>query len=375
MICVLPLPALSSVRNFAASTVNRRGRTMNIRRRGFLAGLAATSLVPITARGMVAPDVVAATPPQPAPLLPDALHKGSRIGIACPASGVTRRELQEFEVFCNTHGFTMVLGRNVARNNGYLSAPDKDRADEFMELTDNPQVDAIVCARGGYGVMRILPMLDFGAIGQARKPIIGFSDITALLIAANQMANMVTYHGPVATSTFDEFTLSCLRSVLFEGGHDTSAPFTFSDKRLTVINDGLGRGRLTGGNLAMVAATLGTRYEIDTRGAILFMEEINEEPYKIDRMLTQLWLAGKLQTAAGIALGNFKNCEAKSQSITEPSFTLKQVLDDRLKDLGIPVVYGLPFGHVRSKLTLPLGIMAELDATNKTLRILKDAVA
>lgn len=375
MISDQSLPATSSVRNFAVSTVIWRGRTMDIQRRRFLAGLAATSMVPIAARGFVTPDVLSVAPPLPSPLLPDALHKGSRIGVACPASGVTRRELQEFEAFCNTHGFTMVLGRNVAKSTGYLSAPDKDRADEFMELTDNPQVDAIVCARGGYGVMRILPMLDFSAIAQAKKPIIGFSDITALLIAANQMANMVTYHGPVATSTFDEFTLGCLRSILFEGGHETNAPFTFSDKRLTVINEGLGRGRLTGGNLAMVAATLGTRYEIDTRGAILFLEEINEEPYKIDRMLTQLWLAGKLQSAAGLALGNFKNCEAKSKSITEPSFTLTQVLDDRLKDLGLPVIYGLPFGHVRSKLTLPLGIMAELDATNRTLRILKDAVA
>jgi muramoyltetrapeptide carboxypeptidase len=124
----------------------------------------------------------------------------------------------------------------------------------------------------------------------------------------------------------------------------------------------------------VVTSTLGTRYEIDTQGAILFLEEVNEEPYQIDRMLTQLWLAGKLQQAAGIALGNFRNCEAKKKSITQPAQPLVQVLQDRLSDLGVPVVYGLPFGHVKSKLTLPLGVPAELDATNKTLRLLSEAV-
>jgi muramoyltetrapeptide carboxypeptidase len=125
----------------------------------------------------------------------------------------------------------------------------------------------------------------------------------------------------------------------------------------------------------MVVSTLGTRYEIDTRDAILFLEEINEEPYRIDRMLTQLWLAGKLQTCKAIAFGNFRNCEAKGISITGPSFTLEHVFHERIAPLGVPAIYGLPFGHVKSKLTLPIGIQAELDATKKQLTLLEPATA
>jgi len=311
----------------------------------------------------------------PAPAL---LEPGARVGIASPASGVTKRDLRGFLTVCESYGFEPVLGRNVDHRDGYLSAPDQDRADEFMEFIEDPTIDAVICSRGGYGVMRILPMLDFGAIREANKMIMGFSDITSLLIAANQLSGIVTYHGPVASSTFDAFTVDSFRQTVLAGqaegasvaGTPSEEVWSFQDDRLTVIQKGLGRGRLTGGNLAMIVATLGTAYEIDTTGAILFLEEINEEPYRIDRMLTQLWLAGKLQSCAGIALGNFKNCEAKGISISGPSFTLREVIEERTTDLGIPVIYGLPFGHVKSKLTLPVGMQAELDATNKRLRLL-----
>jgi len=304
-----------------------------------------------------------------------ALQAGARIGIAAPASGVTKRELKGFLNICETEGFEPVLGRNIDHSIGYLSASDQERADELMAFIEDPTIDAIVCARGGYGVMRILPMLDYRAIADANKMIMGFSDITSLLIAAHQLSGIVTYHGPVASSTFDPFTVQSFRTTILGQppvmeGAGGDVLWTFTDDRLTVLQSGFGRGRLTGGNLAMVVATLGTAYEIDTRGAILFLEEINEEPYRIDRMLTQLWLAGKLQTCAGIALGNFRNCEAKGISISGPSFTLREVIDERTRDLGIPVVYGLPFGHVKSKLTIPVGLRAELDASNKTLRVL-----
>jgi len=305
-------------------------------------------------------------------VLPKGLQAGARIGVACPASGVSVNELRVFEKLCLSEGYTPVMGRNIQKSIGYLSAPDQDRADEFMEFIENPEIDAIICARGGYGVMRILPMLDYKSIGQARKPIVGFSDITALLISANQLGHVVTFHGPVATSTFDSFTINSFKEVLQASSDDTTPEF--SSPKITTITPGVASGRLTGGNLAVVAATLGTNYEINTRGAILFLEEINEEPYQIDRMLTHLWLAGKLQVCAGIAFGNFRNCEAKEKSISYPPHSLMRVLQDRTADLGIPVVYGLPFGHVKSKLTLPLGVRAELDATNKSLRILDHAV-
>ena len=242
-----------------------------------------------------------------------------------------------------------------------------------MTLVQDPAVDAIVCARGGYGVMRILPMLDFGAIRDSQKIIMGFSDITALLVAVNQIGQMVTFHGPVASSTFDPFTVESLSAVAMVS--ETTTPLlTVQDQSITTLGQGSARGRLTGGNLAMLVSTLGTRYEVDTTNAILFLEEISEEPYRIDRMLTQMWLAGKLQSCRGIAIGAFRDCESKGGCIPGPSMTLLQVLEERIGSLGIPAVYGLPFGHVRSKLTLPLGVMAELDATKKSLRLLGRAV-
>ena len=358
-------------------------QVMSLKRRDFLRSIAATSVVAGAGSGIIKgaqPEPLSAPKPvrSPSPL-PARLERGARVGVASPASGVTKREMKGFFRMCESYGFEPVLGRNINHRDGYLSAPDQDRADEFMAFIEDPTIDAIICGRGGYGVMRILPMLDYGAIGQANKMIMGFSDITSLLIAANQLSGIVTYHGPVASSTFDPFTIDSFRQTVLagqpEGGSTAGEPdpevWSFSDERLTTIQTGHGRGRLTGGNLAMIVATLGTAYEIDTQGAILFLEEINEEPYRIDRMLTQLWLAGKLQSCAGIALGNFKNCEAKGISISGPSFTLREVIEERTKDLGIPVVYGLPFGHVKSKLTLPVGMQAELDATNKRLRLLR----
>lgn len=305
-------------------------------------------------------------------VLPRGIRAGSTVGIVCPASGATAQDVADFAALCRDWGVKVKLGKNISRRSGYLSAPDEDRASELMGFIEDPEVDAVICARGGYGVMRILPMLDFTAIRQAGKIIMGFSDITALLIAAHQLSGIVTFHGPVASSTFDPFTVQSLQEVvLTESG---SSLTTFSNTRLTVIGEGTAQGRLTGGNLALVVSTLGTKFEIDTTDAILFLEEVNEEPFRVDRMLTQLWLAGKLQAARAIALGNFRDCEARGTSISGPSFSLSQVFEERLASLGIPVVYGLPFGHVKSKLTLPLGVNAELNASARTFRVLEPAV-
>ena len=325
------------------------------------------------AAGTSLPAVARESSQQPlARVLPKGIRPGSTVGIVCPASAASTSDIAEFAALCKEWGVRVKLGKNISRRNGYLSAPDEDRASEFMGFIEDPEVDAVVCARGGYGVMRILPMLDFSAIRQAGKIIMGFSDITALLIAAHQLSGLVTFHGPVASSSFDSFTVQSLQETVLPDSNPTRASFT--NNRLTVIRDGVAQGKLTGGNLALVVSTLGTRFEIDTQDSILFLEEVNEEPFRVDRMLTQLWLAGKLQAAKGIALGSFRDCEARGTSITGPSFSLSQVFEERLASLGIPVVYGLPFGHVRSKLTLPLGVNAELDATSRTFRVLETAV-
>lgn len=344
-----------------------------MRRRSFIQTFAAALATPAFGKGLVAQ---ASEPTHATPLarvLPRGLRPGSTVGIVCPASGANTADIQEFVDVCRFWGVKVKLGKNISKRSGYLSAPDQDRASEFMQFIEDPEVDAVVCARGGYGVMRILPMLDFTSIRQAGKIIMGFSDITALLIAANQLSGMVTFHGPVASSSFDEFTLKSLRETVVT--ETVQAPSAFTNQKLTTIAPGIAQGKLTGGNLALVVSTLGTKYEIDTTDSILFLEEVNEEPFRVDRMLTQLWLAGKLQSCKGIALGNFRDCEARGSSISPVSYSLEQVLVQRLASLGIPVVYGLPFGHVRSKLTVPLGVQAELDATSKSLRILEPAVS
>jgi muramoyltetrapeptide carboxypeptidase len=314
-------------------------------------------------------------------LLPSALKKGSTIGITAPASGVDNAEIQEGVALLKASGYSIVLGNTLTRKHGYLSAPDVDRASEFMEFIERPDIDCILCARGGYGVMRILPMLDFGVIRANPKIIIGYSDITALLVAITKLSNVITYHGPVASSTFDSFTVDYFKKALHlneprEALKDEEfTPISFSDSRMSTLSKGIAKGRLTGGNLSMIVATLGTPYEIDTKDSLLFLEDIAEEPYRIDRMLTQLWLAGKLQQCSGIILGQFKNCEAKRIPGFEVSFSLQQVLESRITSLGIPAVYGLPIGHVKSKMTIPLGVMAELDAGNKTFTILERPVS
>ena len=309
--------------------------------------------------------------------LPEGIRKGQTIGVVAPASGVMPKEVKDFVSLCDQWGVNVKLGANIGKRSGYLAASDQARADELMRFVEDTSIDAIVSGRGGYGVMRILPMLDFASIKQAGKLIMGFSDITALLIAVNQLSGLVTYHGPVASSTFDAFTTASVTNVLrqVEGAPaNTDTAAMYCDARLKVLHGGTATGRLTGGNLTMIVSTLGTPYEIDTRGAVLFLEEISEEPYRIDRMLTQLRLAGKLQSCAAIAIGHFRDCENRPGRFPEPSYSLSHVLQELIGDLGIPAVYGLPFGHVRSKLTIPLGIQAELNATDRSLRLMEPAV-
>lgn len=304
-------------------------------------------------------------------LLPLSPYSTRTIGIAAPASSVTTAETSQFVALCNSWGYKVKYGRNVSRRMGYLSAPDEERATEFMELINDPDVGAIVCGRGGYGVMRILPMLDYAAIRRSRKVIMGFSDITALLLAIYRNSRLLTFHGPVASSTFNALTTASMAPVFLP---NTNNPTPTNSNDIVSITDGVARGRLTGGNLSMIVATLGTAYEIDTQGSILFLEETSEEPYRIDRMLTQLWLAGKLQSCNGIAIGVFRDCEAKGSARKNLNHSLAQVLNDRIRSLNIPSVYGLPFGHVKSKLTLPVGGEAELNAGTGTLTLLSPTI-
>ncbi|MDB5033893.1 MAG: Muramoyltetrapeptide carboxypeptidase [Chlorobi bacterium] len=322
-------------------------------------------------------------PPALALLKPPALVAGSTIALVAPASGVSRAEAVDAAASLRNLGFNVKMGEYLTASFGYLAAEDSKRATEFMKFVRDPEVNCIMAVRGGYGVMRILPLLDFAAIRANPKVIMGYSDITALVNPIFQRAGLVAFHGPVATSTFDPYTLDSFRRTVMSaapaGQFEQSGEFqgsVFSEARAATIVPGKAQGRLVGGNLSLVTALMGTPYEIDTAGKILFIEEVEEPPYHIDRMLTQLALGGKLQSAAGVAIGRFNKCEGPMRSGEfRMSLSIEQIVRGILEPLKIPTVYGLAIGHIKSKLTVPVGALATLDASAKTIRIDEAAVS
>ncbi len=318
-------------------------------------------------------------------VLPPSLAKGSVVAITAPASGIRASELSDGIRFLEAQGMKVVLGKCISPSLHYLSAPDNQRADEFNEFIQRDDVDAILCARGGYGVARILPLIDYEAARLKAKVIMGYSDITALLIAVFQKSKVITYHGPVCSSTFDATTKSSFVNVMMNNtpqakDEEPSDTLMYKSDALEVLHDGEAEAELVGGNLSTICSTLGTPYEIDTRNKILFLEEVAEEPYKIDRMITQLWLSGKLDVVKGIVLGIFKNCEVirrhPSNALNDSmSRSLKDVFAQRFSTMTVPVLAGLPFGHIKSKLTLPLGVKARMDCSQKSLSLVEASVA
>jgi muramoyltetrapeptide carboxypeptidase len=308
---------------------------------------------------------------------PRRLKEGDKIAIIAPGSFITEDQLNESIKNLEGLGFKPVYSNRILAKKGYLGGSDQERADDVNEMFGRKDVAGIICARGGYGCARILHLLDYNLIRNNPKVIMGYSDITSLLYGIFANTGLVGFHGPVGISTFNEYSLFYLKRTLFYP-EDKLEVFTAADSdasKTYTITSGTGRGELAGGNLSIMVSLIGTKYDIDYGNKIVFIEEIGEEPYRIDRMLTQMIQAGKLGDAAGIAMGEFRNCEPKGgESGITNSFSLQEVLFDRLAPLGIPVVYGLSFGHISNKFTLPIGIIAELNAAEKTITFLESAV-
>jgi muramoyltetrapeptide carboxypeptidase len=268
-------------------------------------------------------------------------------------------------------GWEPVPGKHAHGRAGYLSAPDAERAEDLNEALRADDVDAIWCLRGGYGTMRIVDRIDWAALRDRPRPLIGFSDNTALHLAA-QHAGVVSFHGPHPASDFPPFAAEALHSLLTEPRAAGVLPFPEAGpRRAERVVGGRAEGRLVGGNLAMIAATLGTPFAIRPEGALLFLEEVGEAAYRIDRLLSQLLLAGVLDGVAGVAVGSFSECpDEESSGLPTPA----EVIAERLGGLGVPVAAGFPFGHVPENLTLPLGVRARLDADAGTLELLEPAV-
>ena len=313
---------------------------------------------------------------------PKALKAGDTVGLITPATYVPDPDrLAAAERALKYFGLKMKMGKNAGKRLGDYRSSVVERTDDLHAMFRDPEVNAVFAIRGGYGSAQLLDRIDYDLIRKNPKIFLGYSDITAMHLAINRHAGLVTFHGPIALSIFTDYTQQSFRKVLFNS--EPAGKFTNYQKEngiqpthpLRTIRAGVATAPLIGGNLSLIAATMGTPYEIDTRNKILFIEDVGEEAYSIDRMLTQLRLAGKLQQAAGIVFGECQDCGPRD---FQPSFaggySLGEVLDNLLGDLKVPVLSGLTIGHTDDQLTLPLGIMATLDATNGTLELKEAAV-
>jgi len=313
-------------------------------------------------------------------ILPKHLEKGDTLGLVSPGGFITEEQLAETIKTVEKLGFKAYYRASVTAREGYFGGSDKVRADDLMHMFTNKNVGGILCTRGGYGSNRILDLLDFEAIKQNPKVLIGYSDITSLLVAIYQKTGLVGFHGPVGISTFNEYSTKSFEKVLYKPKKRYKYAYerekdseNNSDFDKYTISPGKAEGELIGGNLVLLRTLIGTEYEPDFENKIVFIEEIREKPYKIDRMLTHLLMATNLAKAKGIVLGIFNKCDIDTEDAGE-SFTLKEVLIERLSTLNMPCFYGMPFGHVSNKITLPLGITAKMNADKQSLILTEAAV-
>jgi muramoyltetrapeptide carboxypeptidase len=317
-------------------------------------------------------------------LSPKALRRGDAVSVVVPAGPVNRERIDRALARLRNRGFRTKTYGDIYRSHSYLAGDDRTRADEFMAAFRDPETTVVWCARGGYGVSRLLDRIDFDLIRRHPKILIGFSDITALHIAIHQRTDLVTFHGPNLQDGFggqDEPSpaneASLWKAILADGQSNAAQGYTYDlaaidSVELSALRGGASRGRLTGGNLSVLAGLMGTPFEIDTAGRILFLEEVGERPYRIDRYLSQLWLAGKLQAAAGVLLGTFSyNNDEPAESADE----VAALLDDYCGRLDAPVLAGFPAGHAKHNLMLPVGALVELDADKNQVRVCEQTVA
>ena len=317
------------------------------------------------------------SPPQPGRILPQRLKKNSLIGLITPGSPITRKLLNDTIKKLESLGFRVYFKNSVLDEYGFLAGKDEERAAELMHMFSNKKVDALFCVRGGYGTIRILDLLDYEIIRQNPKPLTGYSDITALHTALFRKTGLVSFHGLMGESDFNDFAVGSFLDVLVNPKDHYRYPYLREKNtennpefdRYT-IHPGQAEGILAGGNISVIDSLTGTGYEPDFEGKIAYLEEIDEKTYKVDKMLFHLLSVTNLKKAAGMVLGVFKNCNVNE----EPTLSLKQVLDDLLKPLDIPVSYGLPFGHIDYKITIPFGIRAKMDANRNSLELLEKAV-
>ena len=305
---------------------------------------------------------------------PCALQSGMTIALVAPSGAPRNAEvLPRMKNFWENKGYQVIVGESCTSKHGYLAGTDDIRAGDLNRFFADPQVDAIFCIRGGYGAARILPMLDYDIIRRNPKIFVGYSDITALHSSLNRYGQLVTFHGPMGDLPANEEHLpvslhSLELALTAKEGYELINPPGFEK---TTLQSGVAQGEIVGGNLTLIAHSLGTPYAPDFAGKILFLEDISEKTYRVDEMLVNLKHAGAFDQCAGILLGEFTDCETE-----DPAFGLS--MEDILAEIGFPknkpILRGIRAGHCNPKLTIPFGVSCEMDADRKTIRLLEGAV-
>ncbi len=328
---------------------------------------------------VVGPVIKAGTPVRK----PPRIRPGDTIGLIEPASASDEPfQLQLVEETIAAMGLKAKRAGNLLQRDGYLAGTDAARAAGMNALFAEPEVRAIFAVRGGWGAARTLPLLDWKTIRANPKLVLGFSDITALHMAIAAQGGFVTLHGPNAGSSWGKASFEHFKSIAFDGATPTYVnPNAVEDRliqrrwRTRTVRGGKARGKLLGGNLTVLTALVGTPYLPDFSGAILFLEDVDEAEYRIDRMLTQLGQAGVLRNLAGAVFGQCTDCVARNTDKGYGGFTLSALLDHHLGRLGVPVYQGGYFGHIADQFTLPVGVQAEIDADAGAIRLLEAAVS
>ena len=302
------------------------------------------------------------------PVLPPPLAPGGRIGVVAPAGPIRPSLLRQGLAYLRRRGYRIIEGKNLRARHGYLAGTDAQRAADLNRAIADPSLDAVIFARGGYGSGRILERLDFAPLRARPKIFLGYSDLTAFYAALQQATGIPGFYGPMVlnfNAPGKEFLEGSLWSVLERKQGWNRFPFTARG----ILRPGAGEGMLLGGCLSLLVSLIGTPYDLDTRGAILFWEEVDEQPYRIDRMLNHLKMAGKFKGLKGMIVGKLHRCETRGGGSSLP---LRKILEDHLRGSSFPVVLDFPAGHAPSKVTLPLGLPARLDTRSRELRILAD---
>lgn len=304
---------------------------------------------------------------QSAPNLPKRLQPGDTVGLVAPAGIIyDESEFNRMQRELADLGLQTVFGNHVKDRHGYFAGTDQDRASDLNTMFEDPDIDGIMAVRGGWGCARILPYLDFQMIANNPKVYCGFSDNTTLHHALMAFSNLQTFHGPNGNSDWTDLTKQSFEAVIMNG--EAEKYESVSDVK--TLRPGNVQGKLLGGNLSILATTLGTRYQANYDGALLFVEDIGEDTYKVDRMLTHLDQAGVLNQISGLIFGKCTDCSAG----TEPTFSLMEVMDHYLSRYDIPAIYNADIGHEPDNFTIPVGAMAELDADAGLVKLLQPAV-